>query len=161
MQRVPVADLGIGRHVDQKTYVELHQNQKYGNPPEAKDGIFHPAGDVWTVGAAVYRLLTNDVRQTRLYDRVDDFTSKLDAVGPEAKDFVLKCLQLDPKDRMTSEEALRHPWFYSDTARPILKSDKILQYMSRIHFSDQFKLLATSVSIYPEYMINISFDYPI
>lgn len=34
-------------------------------------------------------------------------------VSPEAKDFIKKCLTLDPKQRLTSKAALEHPWIKS------------------------------------------------
>ena len=33
-----------------------------------------------------------------------------DGISEEAKDFVRGLLQMDPRRRMTAEEALRHPW---------------------------------------------------
>jgi serine/threonine protein kinase len=32
-------------------------------------------------------------------------------ISPEAKDFVQKLLIKNPKDRLTAEEGLKHPWF--------------------------------------------------
>jgi calcium/calmodulin-dependent protein kinase I len=31
-------------------------------------------------------------------------------ISPQAKDFVQKCLEKNPANRLSAEEALRHPW---------------------------------------------------
>lgn len=35
-------------------------------------------------------------------------------VSPEGKNFLLALLQLDPKQRLTAEQALSHPWILTD-----------------------------------------------
>lgn len=39
-----------------------------------------------------------------------------DKISEKAKDLVSKMMQKDPKDRITAEEALQHPWFNQDEA---------------------------------------------
>ncbi|CDS36426.1 dual specificity [Echinococcus multilocularis] len=42
------------------------------------------------------------------------FDEEFDAADPLFKDFILKCLTWRPEDRMTVEEALKHPWITHD-----------------------------------------------
>lgn len=62
---VKIVGWNIGRHVNEHVYAQNLLEEKssriYGNPPEAHDGIFSRAGDMWTVGAVAYKLLTGDL----------------------------------------------------------------------------------------------------
>lgn len=109
---VKIVDLGIGRHVDQNKYVALHQERLYGNPPEAKEGEFTEKSDVWTLGAAAFRLLTGDVKSEHLLQRYGfNLDRELERVSDLARDFVLSCMKVIPKERMSLQEAFDHEWF--------------------------------------------------
>ena len=55
----------------------------------------------------------------------------LENEGCELKDLIIKCLQLDPKNRLTANECLSHPWLikdnikYTNARSKMLKEDKI------------------------------------
>mmetsp|Transcript_37020 Transcript_37020/g.52297 ORF Transcript_37020/g.52297 Transcript_37020/m.52297 type:complete len:142 (-) Transcript_37020:41-466(-) len=58
----------------------------------------------------------------------------------------MRCLQLGPEERMTSEDALQHPWFRLNNAvAPALQNEAILRSLNRVHITNQFKRFATSV----------------
>lgn len=48
-----------------------------------------------------------------------------ESVSSEAKDFISKLLVKDPKERMTADEALNHPWILSKIEKP-LPDERIL-----------------------------------
>ena len=56
-----------------------------------------------------------DNNKHRLYEQIISgtyhFTGDWDSISPEAKDFIESCLTLNPDDRMTADESLRHKWF--------------------------------------------------
>jgi len=79
--------------------------------------------DIFAVGALFYHMLTgsklfsgNTVEEILRKNKVCNIdTFKLDAkrVSPSAKDLVLKMLVKNPKDRISAEEALEHPFMHN------------------------------------------------
>lgn len=82
-------------------------------------------GDMWSVGVILYRLLSGErpfgdtADELHLHMRVGPTLSfsqpvwKRVAVGPKAKDLIRKLLTVEPKDRLTAKQALKHGWFSS------------------------------------------------
>lgn len=78
------------------------------------------ASDMWSVGCLAYFALAgyppfSDRNTAKLQMSIRKGTYQFpDAewknVSPEAKDFIKKCLTLDPKQRLTAKAALEHPW---------------------------------------------------
>jgi calcium-dependent protein kinase len=76
--------------------------------------------DMWAVGVIAHLLLTrglpfggkDDAEQARAIVACDvDFeTPAWLGIGRQAREFVARLLRADPADRMTADEALRHPW---------------------------------------------------
>jgi len=53
-------------------------------------------------------------------------------------DFIERCLEIDPAERITPEEALRHPWIKRNTIQSVLKDNEdILQNIVGIDFKYQ------------------------
>lgn len=106
--------------------------------PEAYDGMYSPASDMYAVGAMMYTLLTGCTPtrcnifddkpgenyvgspcmrrvQSRLRREVVDFSvPPLDAC-PEARELVRGMLAVDAEDRPSATEALGYAWFLVDT----------------------------------------------
>ena len=84
------------------------------------------AVDLWSLGVITYTLLCgySPFRSENLGDLVDECRSgKIifherywKDVSKDAKAFILSLLQLDPKKRSTSKEALKHVWLKGETA---------------------------------------------
>jgi len=72
-------------------------------------------GDMWSVGATTYSILTSTLL---FYDRSDvlayrlRFTNRTRRIlSKQAFHFIWSLVRRHPKDRLTIEEALSHPWF--------------------------------------------------
>lgn len=48
------------------------------------------------------------------------------AISDTARDFIDKCLVVDPAKRMTAKECLKHPWLLSDTTQPRAEEQELL-----------------------------------
>ena len=48
------------------------------------------------------------------------------AISDTARDFIDKCLVVDPAKRMTAKECLKHPWLMSDTSQPRAEEQELL-----------------------------------
>jgi hypothetical protein len=105
--------------------------------PEAYDGNYSPASDLYAVGAIMYFLLTGtwafgrelfddlpgenyagSVAMKRVQQRLRtaniDFARSPFDRDPEAADLVARLLSNDPELRPSAAEALAHEWFYID-----------------------------------------------
>ncbi|CAD7963267.1 unnamed protein product [Amoebophrya sp. A25] len=101
--------------------------------PETYVGYATPTADMWAIGVIFFTILTGSFPfHCALFDdqpgenyvghaRMDqirrrlriariDWSNKVWAAEPLAKDFVRRCFDTDPKKRLTCKEALAHPW---------------------------------------------------
>ena len=81
------------------------------------------AVDMWTAGTILFFLLTG-TKYERPYDPVfNAMTQNLAGLlvhwgldlSREAVDLISGLITIDPKDRMTLEEAIVHPWLHKST----------------------------------------------
>lgn len=95
--------------------------------PEIYQREYHVEADMWSIGVMLYQLFS---RRFPFWENVETCkASKLEDValavseadisykyGPwltmskEGRDFIDRCLQRDVSDRLTIDEALKHPW---------------------------------------------------
>uniref|UniRef100_A0A0G4GBA2 Protein kinase domain-containing protein n=1 Tax=Chromera velia CCMP2878 TaxID=1169474 RepID=A0A0G4GBA2_9ALVE len=78
--------------------------------------------DIWALGVIVFTLLAG---YEPFYPASSCIKEKLqldpeywDAISPEGKDFVVQALKKDPRERISSHQALKHPWFTGSQAGP-------------------------------------------
>jgi len=138
---VKVSDFGLARYVTPEGmasttcgtpgYVapEIIAQQKYGKEC-----------DYWSIGIVLYILLCGyppffDTDNMKLFEKIK--TGKFSfpdegwsQVSEEAKDLLKKILCLDPKDRLTPEQMLEHPWFSMDLTGTPQRSEMIAHMRS-------------------------------
>ncbi|KAL8205853.1 hypothetical protein R6Q57_009404 [Mikania cordata] len=75
------------------------------------------AADIWSLGCTVLEMLTSTVpysnfetMQTLFKIGKGDLPHIPNTLSAEARDFILKCLQVDPDNRPTTAELLMHPF---------------------------------------------------
>ncbi|EGX96655.1 calcium/calmodulin-dependent protein kinase type I [Cordyceps militaris CM01] len=123
-----IADFGLSRIMDESQFHVL--TTTCGTPGYMAPEIFKKTGhgkpvDLWALGVITYFLLCGYTP----FDRDTDFEEmqailKADyafapveywrGVSSHAKDFVSRCLTIDPARRITAHEALQHPFAASD-----------------------------------------------
>lgn len=112
--------------------------------------------DMWSVGCIVFLLLSGNLpfmgrSQKELFRKIvagkyefnaDDW----DDISDEAKDLVKKLLVLDPDDRMTAMDALRHPWL--KTSRDQLDQSQLDGTAKRLKtFNARMKLRSAMIAV--------------
>ena len=103
--------------------VSLHT--RVGTPhyvaPEVIQGNYTQACDIWSLGVMMYLLLSGNPpfisdTEVGLFKKIEKgfltFEGKeWSKVSMHAKDLILRMIKVNPKKRITSEQALKHPWF--------------------------------------------------
>ncbi|XP_010771530.1 calcium/calmodulin-dependent protein kinase type II delta 1 chain-like [Notothenia coriiceps] len=119
---VKLADFGLAIEVqgDQQAWFGFAGTPGYLSPEVLRKDPYGKPVDMWACGVILYILLVGyppfwDEDQHRLYQQIKagayDFPSpEWDTVTPDAKDLINKMLTINPSKRITSPEALKHPW---------------------------------------------------
>merc|ERR1712014_382663 len=83
----------------------------------AKKVGYGKQADMWSLGVILYILLSGNppFEDDGLYEQICEGKYEFDVdewttVSAQAKDFVQRLMTVDPKDRLTIERALNHPW---------------------------------------------------
>ncbi|KAL7531110.1 hypothetical protein ACHAXR_003852 [Thalassiosira sp. AJA248-18] len=119
---VKIIDFGLSR----KHYAKLDAPMRtvVGTPyyiaPEVLRRRYDKTCDLWSTGVIAYILLcgyppfnganNNQTHKSVLKGRYSFPEEDWKDVSQEAKDFIVRMLQMDPKKRMSVEQALNHPW---------------------------------------------------
>ncbi|KAI9009352.1 kinase-like domain-containing protein [Phycomyces nitens] len=121
-----IADFGLSRIIDSEKFHML--TTTCGTPGYMAPEIFKKTGhgkpvDMWAIGVITYFLLCGFTPFER-ENNIDEMNAIMHAdytfdeqwwsnISEEAKDFIRRCLTIDPTKRMTAHEALQHPWLAS------------------------------------------------
>ncbi|KAI9692789.1 MAG: hypothetical protein M1820_009337 [Bogoriella megaspora] len=126
-----IADFGLSRIMDEEQFHVL--TTTCGTPGYMAPEIFKKSGhgkpvDVWAIGVITYFLLcgyTPFDRDSNLEEMqailIADYSftpmEYWRGVSLSAREFIKRCLTIDPHSRMTAHEALSHPWIAGPTKR--------------------------------------------
>ncbi|KAL3914792.1 MAG: hypothetical protein SGPRY_007495 [Prymnesium sp.] len=122
---IKITDFGLSKIFADDLAGEVVMKTACGTPgyvaPEVlTHEIYSEQVDMWSIGVIVYILLCGfppfyGDNDAQMFKKIKAGSYKFltpywDPISAEAKDFVSKLLVVDPKKRMTSVEALKHPW---------------------------------------------------
>lgn len=122
---VKIADFGSSRLINSATMANgstqsLHGTPNYMAPEVIKQTAGRsPKVDIWSIGCTVLRLLTGgplwgdrrfDCQAALLYyiANLQEIPPLPDSLSPEAREFILACLQIDPSMRPSASELLTY-----------------------------------------------------
>jgi len=127
---VKITDFGLSKIFSDDAAGEVVMKTACGTPGYvAPEVLMHETYssqvDLWSIGVIVYILLCGfppfyGDNDAQMFRKIKAGTFKFlspywDPISQEAKDFVARLLVVDPKKRLTCEQALRHKWLLSDT----------------------------------------------
>mmetsp|Transcript_1071 Transcript_1071/g.2137 ORF Transcript_1071/g.2137 Transcript_1071/m.2137 type:complete len:409 (-) Transcript_1071:156-1382(-) len=154
---IKIIDFGLSRkhYGGQEPPMTSVVGTPYYIAPEVLRKKYDKSCDLWSVGVIAYILLcgyppfngaNNDqthrsVLRGRYYFPAEDWKD----VSIEAMDFIYRMLQMDPRKRMTVEQALNHPWITRHINNDAAMSDDDRQEKSSIEVV--FKELSRKDSI--------------
>jgi serine/threonine protein kinase len=126
-----LADFGLARKVGDNISTEEGCGSPLYEAPELhRDGRVTKAVDLWALGVTLYACLTGKFPYSSGQSRIvtqeilNGLPSLLQGshipyVSDCGKDFVRSLLRVNPEDRATAREALKHPWLESVRKSPV------------------------------------------
>ncbi|CAL1410067.1 unnamed protein product [Linum trigynum] len=134
-----VIDFGLSDYVRPDERLNDIVGSAYYVAPEVLHRSYSTEADVWSIGVIAYILLCGS---RPFWARTESgiFRSVLKAdpnfdeaswasISPEAKDFVKRLLNKDPRRRMTATQALSHPWLRNYNDVKLLLDISVLKLM--------------------------------
>lgn len=136
-----IIDFGLSKKYRRGTHMHDPVGTLYSMAPEVLAGTYTESCDMWSVGVLAFMLLSNTMpfagsTDASLIRRIEagDWSFKATtwlAQPAAAKDFVKSLIVRNPTKRLTSLQALRHPWLateheqQTDKARRELHTGKL------------------------------------
>jgi len=133
--QIKLTDFGLSKMIDEQSTI---MKTACGTPAYVAPEVLNNKGhgydhkvDVWSMGVIIYILLcgfppfygSND---SQLFSKIKRGDYKFlkpywDPISAEAKDFVKKMLVVDPKQRASIDDLLKHPWLAAAAAAAAAK----------------------------------------
>jgi serine/threonine protein kinase len=109
----------------------------------SEDPADGPKRDMWSVGVLAYFFITGDLK-VDFRTQSPDFSNEVwQHVSPDAKDFIKSCLVINPENRISSGEAVKHLWLCRinwlskqpllDTFSQISRTASVRVFKSQLH----------------------------
>jgi len=122
---VKIIDFGFSRRVHTPQSLTSRCGTPHYVAPEILKNIPHDeSSDMWSVGVIVFLVLVGYLpimkeTQSELFQEIRTGNWKFqeedwEHISKDARNFVSKCLNVDPEQRWTVEEALESPWIHAD-----------------------------------------------
>lgn len=134
---VKIIDFGLARKHDED--FEVPMTAIVGTPyyiaPEVLRKKYNKSCDLWSVGVIAYILIcgyppfnggnNEETHRAILRGRYHFPSKEWKGVSNEARDFIRRLLQTDPRKRMTVGQALNHPWIVRHNNASVVMSDDV------------------------------------
>ncbi|KAJ1455161.1 kinase-like domain-containing protein [Pelagophyceae sp. CCMP2097] len=155
---IKIADFGFAKSVDGKSLDTQCGTPGYVAPEILKGAKYGTEVDMWSCGVIIYILLGgyppfHDDNHAVLYNKIRaaDYTFEpqyWDQVSADAKDLIEKMLIVDPDERLTADQALRHPWFLVGDHELIARNlDKTIDTMKKFNAKRKFRGMVKGVML--------------
>jgi len=119
--QVKLCDFGLANVLYEDTLLETAcGSAEYVAPEVLQCKPYDNAVDLWSIGVTTYIVLSSNFpfyakSDHQLFEKIIrveyDFNgAEWEDVSEEAKDFIRRLLVADPRQRMTTEQCLQHPW---------------------------------------------------
>ena len=126
---VKIIDFGLSKRHNE--IVDRPMSSIVGTPyyiaPEVLRKRYDKSCDLWSVGVITYILLSgyppfngatnHETNESVLRGQYEFHAEDWKDISPEAMDFVRRLLQMDPRQRMTAQQASIHPWMVKHAMR--------------------------------------------
>ena len=142
---IKIIDFGTAKIFEKNKSEKAVVGSSYYIAPEVLQKHYNEKCDTWSAGVILYMLIVGRAP----FDGKDDdeiieniskgeFNSKhrkLVSASNEVQDLVKKLLEVDPVQRLSAAQALKHPWFTKFKAKSLynnIEKEKIEMYLNRL-----------------------------
>lgn len=146
LSSVKIADFGLARSSisrDKNTMSTICGTPTYVAPEVITGQAYGRAVDMWSAGVILYILLSgsvpfDDESEIKLFKKIargdyDLSYEEWQAISEEAKDLIRGLMCVDPKKRLTADQALAHPWWALEELQgTVLQMTKLRTYVERL-----------------------------
>ena len=132
-------DFGLSKAVEAETILKTKVGTPYYVAPEVLRGKYSLKCDLWRVGVITYILLCGyppfyGDSNKEIFKRILScdyrfYDDEWQDVSLEAVDFIKKLLVIDVEDRLSSTEAIMHPWIQGSDVEPRYLCPSVLKRM--------------------------------
>jgi len=152
---VKIADFGLSKILGDEAMLKT----ACGTPGYVAPEVLQLNGygkevDMWSIGVIMYILLCGfppfyEESNAQLFKAIMEGRFSYPApywsgVSDSAKDLINKLLVVDPKKRLTAEQALQHPWIAGTTANPEPLQNEVIVKIKRFNARRKFKMAITA-----------------
>jgi len=151
---IKIIDFGLSKkYLPQENVLNERVGTLYTMSPEVIRGIYTEKADLWSIGVIAYMLLSNKKpfwgkTSNVIIDQIikcqyNFHSSSWNHVSRQAKHFVHSLLKLDPRKRLSAQQALSTPWIQSTASlSQLIPTDQIddsihenlLEFIDNTHF---------------------------
>lgn len=125
---IKIIDFGLAREHLGQTPMNVVVGTPYYIAPEVLRRKYDKSCDLWSVGVIAYILLcgyppfngrdSEETHRSVLNGRLRFPSREWKGTSPESRNFIRRLLVVDPRKRMTAEQALNHPWILNAVMSP-------------------------------------------
>ena len=158
MPRIKIADFGTSKMFEKGAVQRKLVGSSYYIAPEVLKKHYDEKCDIWSCGVIMYILLSGrppfagdndrEIMDKVAKGRYDLETSPFDSVSSSSKDLIKKLLVMDPKKRISAQEALNHPWFKEK------KSRELFNKIKEVHNFPQMKDVVNACKLFNQIDVN-------
>ena len=119
--QVKIIDFGTAKIFEKGSKENRYVGSSYYMAPEVINRSYNEKCDIWSCGVILYILLTGrppfdgdddkDILKSIKEGIYDTKSYPYPNLSSEAQDLISKCLQYDPRKRLTAQQCLEHDWF--------------------------------------------------
>ncbi|KAA6403001.1 MAG: putative Calcium/calmodulin-dependent protein kinase type 1 [Streblomastix strix] len=151
---VKISDFGMSKVMDEDVMFQTCCGSPHYVAPEVLENKgYGPEVDLWSLGVMMYVLLCGfppffDENNATLFRKIKKgqfaFISPFwNSISVSAKDLISRLLLVDPKQRLSAEQALKHPWFTETLSQ--IKLSSAVEKMNDHKGKHQFKSAGLAV----------------
>mmetsp|Transcript_6582 Transcript_6582/g.4744 ORF Transcript_6582/g.4744 Transcript_6582/m.4744 type:complete len:197 (+) Transcript_6582:394-984(+) len=129
---VTLVDFGTSRFYGENVTMKAKRGSSYYMAPEVIKGSYNQKCDNWSIGCVVYIMLSGwppfngptdaDIFNAIKKGKYSTSGDIWDGISDDCKDFISKLLEMNQDKRLSTKEALEHPWILANKTE--VKIDK-------------------------------------